>query len=105
MYFLFVLRANVVAQAQSQRFNTCLTYPFCYYKEVNNTQEVKKPSKTIEMMNHTEHVDYPITGKDFMAACNNMSHVSKEERDWVKLNVSETKTYNSEADLKRALKL
>jgi hypothetical protein len=72
---------------------------------VKNIQATKKPSETSEMINHLDHVDYPVTGKEFMAACNNMSHVTQQEKDWVRQNLSENKTYNSEEDIKRALKL
>jgi hypothetical protein len=30
-----------------------------------------------------EHVSYPISKKDFMAACENLGHVPAETREWV----------------------
>jgi hypothetical protein len=57
------------------------------------------------MEEHLSHVDYPVTGKDFIAACNNMSHASKAETDWVKQNISPNKTYNSQDEVRGALKI
>ncbi len=68
-------------------------------------ENMKKPAKTQEMMDHLDHVDYPITGKEFLAACNNMSHATREERDWAKMNVQADKTYNNMDELKRDLKM
>ncbi len=68
-------------------------------------ETMKKPSKISEIMDHLGHVDYPVTGKEFMAACNNMSDVTKEQREWVKANVSEAKTYNSKDELRKDLKI
>lgn len=67
--------------------------------------QVNRPTDTTEMEEHLSHVDYPITGKDFVAACNNMSHATKEETDWVKQNISMNKTYNSPEEVKKALKI
>lgn len=67
--------------------------------------QVNKPSDTTEMQEHLSHVDYPITGKDFVAACNNMSHATKEDIVWVKQNISMNKTYNSPDEIKQALKI
>jgi hypothetical protein len=68
-------------------------------------QEVKMPSKTKEMVEHLGHVKYPITGKEFMAACSNMSDATKEQKEWVKKNISMNKTYKSADEVKKALKL
>jgi hypothetical protein len=57
------------------------------------------------MKEYLSHVDYPVTGKDFTSACNNMSHATKEEKDWVKQNISPNKTYNSPDEVKEALKI
>ncbi len=57
------------------------------------------------MEDHLSHVDYPVTGKDFVAACNNMSHATEEEKDWVKQNISMDKTYNSQEEVKKDLKM
>ena len=67
--------------------------------------QVNKPSDTTEMEEHLSHVDYPITGKEFIAACNNMSHATREETDWVKKNISLNKTYNSPEEIRKALKI
>lgn len=67
--------------------------------------QVNKPSNTTEMEEHLTHVDYPVKGKDFVVACNNMSHATKEEKDWVKQNISLNETYNSPNEVKKALKI
>lgn len=67
--------------------------------------QVNKPSNTSEMEEHLTHVEYPVTGKDFVAACNNMSHATKEETDWVKQNISPNTTYSSPDEVKKALKI
>ncbi len=67
--------------------------------------ETMKPTNMQEIVDHLGHVDYPITGKEFMAACNNMSDVTKEQKDWIKKNISENKTYRSSDELKRDLKI
>jgi hypothetical protein len=67
--------------------------------------QVNKPSNTTEMEDHLTHVEYPISGKDFVAACDNMSHATKQEKDWVKQNISLNKTYNSQDEVKQALKI
>lgn len=67
--------------------------------------QVDKPSNTAEMREHLSHVDYPVTGKEFMAACNNMSHANKDEINWVKQNILPSKTYNSPDEVKKALKI
>ncbi len=66
---------------------------------------IKKPAKTQEIIDHLSHVEYPVTGKQFMAACDNMSDQTREQREWVKQNVSEDKTYNSSDELRKALKV
>lgn len=68
-------------------------------------QTTGKPMNTQEIVEHLGHVDYPITGKELMEACENMSHVSDEEREWVKRNIQEDRTYNSREELRRELKL
>ena len=67
--------------------------------------EMNKPSNTSEMEEHLSHVDYPIKGRDFVAACNNMDHATKEEKDWVKQNMSMDKMYSSQDEVKDALKI
>ena len=68
-------------------------------------QEVKKPSKTKEMIEHLDHVKYPISGKDFIAACNNMAHATKEEIEYVKKKLEMSKMYKSADEVKKALKV
>ncbi|NLB75499.1 MAG: hypothetical protein GX799_03395, partial [Crenarchaeota archaeon] len=63
----------------------------------------QKPSSTLEIQEHLSHVQYPVTGRQLMTACNNMSDVPANEREWVKQNLSEDKTYNSPADIKADL--
>ncbi len=66
---------------------------------------MKKPSKIDEIVDHLGHVDYPVTGKQFMAACNNMSDTTSEQREWVKANISESKNYTSKEELRKDLKI
>jgi hypothetical protein len=68
-------------------------------------QAGKKPAKTQEVIDHLGHVDYPVTGRQFIAACNSMSDVPKEQKEWVKQNISEAKSYSSSEELKKDLKL
>ncbi len=63
----------------------------------------EKPSSTLEIQEHLGHVKYPVTGRQLMTACNNMSDVPTKEREWVKQNLSENKTYNSPEDIKKDL--
>ncbi len=60
---------------------------------------------TKEIMSHLNDVNYPVTGKAFMEACDNMSHASETERMWVKENINMNKTYNSPEEIKKDLKL
>jgi hypothetical protein len=66
---------------------------------------MQKPSSTMEIEEHLGHVTYPVTGKQLMTACNNMSDVPSGERNWVKENLSENKTYASPAEIKKDLKI
>jgi len=68
-------------------------------------QDVKKPSDVNEIVDHLDHVDYPITGRDFVAACSNMEHVTTQEKDWVKKNLSMDRTYNSPDEIRKALRI
>ncbi len=67
--------------------------------------KMNKPMDTKEIISHLDDVDYPVTGKAFMEACDNMSHASEEERMWVKNNIDMNRTYGSAEEIKRELKL
>jgi len=64
-----------------------------------------KPSNVQEIINHLDDVEYPVTGREFMEACNNMSDVTKEQKDWTQRNINMDKKYNSPEEIKRDLKL
>lgn len=64
-----------------------------------------KPLRVDEIREHLSHVDYPITGKDFIAACSNMSHASKDELEFVKRNLPIDRTYRSSDEIKQVLDL
>ena len=64
-----------------------------------------KPSNLQGIVDHLDHVKYPVTGGKFIEACNNMSDVTKEQKDWVMKNIDVNKTYNSADDIKRVLEL
>lgn len=50
------------------------------------------------------HVTYPITRKDFLAACENMSHVPSATVKWVAENLPD-RTYQSSEEVLHTLKL
>ncbi len=52
---------------------------------------------------HLAHVDYPVTGREFLDACNKMSDVTVEERDIAAKCIIEDKTYNNEDEIREAL--
>lgn len=62
-----------------------------------------KPANTQELVDHLGHVTYPVTGKQLMTACNNMSDVPSAQKNWAKSRISEDKTYNSKEELRRDL--
>jgi predicted TIM-barrel fold metal-dependent hydrolase len=64
-----------------------------------------KPENVQNIIDHLGHVDYPVTGKKFSEACDNMSDVSEEEKKWVKNNIDMDKKYMSAQEIKKALKL
>lgn len=68
-------------------------------------ETMRKPADTAELMEHLDHVDYPVTGKELFEACSNMSHIPEEQREWAKRNIQENKTYNSRDELRTELKL
>jgi predicted TIM-barrel fold metal-dependent hydrolase len=67
--------------------------------------KMSKPANVKNIIDHLGDVEYPVTGKAFMEACNNMSDVSKEQREWVKNNINMEKTYRSPEEIKMDLKL
>jgi len=67
--------------------------------------QTKKPENTQDIVKHLGDVDYPVTGRQFIEACNNMSDVPKEQNDWVKQNIDVNKTYNSPNEIRQALKI
>lgn len=68
-------------------------------------QEMKKPRNVQDIINHLGDVDYPVTGRKFMEACDNMSDIAKEQKAWVKMNIDKNKAYNSKEEIRSALKL
>ncbi|MCL5093752.1 MAG: hypothetical protein M1355_01325 [Patescibacteria group bacterium] len=48
------------------------------------------------------HVEYPATAADIKQACNGMSDVPDEDKNWVMNNLPEG-TYNSADEVKKAL--
>lgn len=60
------------------------------------------PINKDEMMKHLDHVTYPASKEDFMAACNRMEHVTEGEKKWMMDNLPD-KTYNSADEVKQAL--
>lgn len=67
--------------------------------------EMIKPKSVKNIVEHLGHVDYPVTGKKFNEACENMSDVSEEEKMWVKGNINMDKTYMSANEIKKDLRL
>jgi hypothetical protein len=67
--------------------------------------KISKPENVQDIISHLEDVDYPVTGKKFTEACNNMSDVSEEHRQWVRQNIDLNKTYASSEEIKKDLKL
>jgi hypothetical protein len=52
-----------------------------------------------------EHVDsWPATKGDLVAACNDMSDFSSEEKEWFSKTLPE-RTYNSPEEVKQALRM
>lgn len=59
----------------------------------------------MELSTHIkEHVSYPISKKDFMASCGNLSHVPGDAKDWVDKTLPD-RTYQSAEDIYHALNL
>jgi hypothetical protein len=68
-------------------------------------KEVSKPKNVKHIISHLKDVEYPVTGKEFMEACNNMSDVAEDQKAWVKQNILPGKTYNSPEAIKHDLNL
>ncbi len=67
-------------------------------------EEIKsKPENVTDIISHLNDVNYPVTGKEFMEACNNMSDVSADQKAWVKKNILPGKTYKSPEDIRHDL--
>ncbi|MGH2625771.1 MAG: hypothetical protein ACRDHY_03870 [Anaerolineales bacterium] len=50
------------------------------------------------------HVAYPVTKKDFLAACENMAHVPADSVEWVAKTLPD-KTYQSSEEILHTLNL
>ncbi len=64
---------------------------------------ISKPENVGDIISHLKDVSYPVTGKEFMEACDNMSDVSEDQRAWVKKNILPGKTYRSPEDIRHDL--
>ena len=70
------------------------------------TEKRQIESKTkSELIRHLGHVNYPIKGKQFFEACNDMSHIPEEEKAWILENLPEGRIYSSPEDIKQVLGL
>jgi hypothetical protein len=67
--------------------------------------KISKPDNVADIISHLKDVDYPVTGKKFMEACDNMSDVSEEQRAWVRDNIVPGKTYVTPEAIKHDLSL
>jgi hypothetical protein len=65
-------------------------------------QEMDEKSRTELMAHIKEHASYPISKKDLVAGCSNMSHVPQATRDWVAMTLPD-RTYSSADDVIHAL--
>ena len=60
-------------------------------------------SKLQEELDHIKnHVDYPASKQQVVAACNNMSDVPSEDKEWVSKSLPE-QTYKGPEDVVNAL--
>jgi len=66
-------------------------------------ENISKPENLADIISHLDHVDYPVTGKKFLEACDSMSHVSEEQRAWARNNIEPDKTYKSIEEIKHDL--
>lgn len=55
-----------------------------------------------EVMKHLDHVQYPATKQQLVEACNNMDHVSEEDKKWLTENLP-ARTFNSAQEVKEDL--
>jgi len=67
--------------------------------------KTSKPENVADIISHLKDVDYPVTGKEFIEAYDNMSDVSEKQRAWIKNNIEPDKTYESPEDIKHDLDL
>ncbi len=68
-------------------------------------EEIQKPEDVANIISHLKHVDYPVTGRAFLEACDNMSDVSDEQRAYVRNNIEPDKTYASIEEIRHDLNL
>jgi len=68
-------------------------------------ENMSKPENVTDIINHLKDVEYPVTGKEFMEACDNMSDVSEEQRAWVRNNIEPEKTYASPEEIRHDLNI
>ena len=68
-------------------------------------ENMSKPENVTDIINHLKDVEYPVTGKEFMEACDNMSDVSEEQRSWVRNNIEPDKTYASPEEIRHDLNI
>lgn len=58
-----------------------------------------------EVKEHLEkHITYPASKEAIAAACNNMAHLSEDDKNWVKENLPDG-TYQTPDEVKRAMKI
>lgn len=62
-------------------------------------------AKMVNIINHLKDVEFPVTGRKFMEACENMSDISDEQKRWVRDNIDLNKTYRSADEIRKALRL
>ena len=67
--------------------------------------EISKPENVNDIISHLKDVDYPVTGKKFMEACDNMSDVPNEQRVWVRDSIEPNKEYASPEEIRHDLDL
>lgn len=62
------------------------------------------PMQAPEIADHLNHVSYPASKQDLVEACEKMSDVPKEDKDWFMKALPE-KTYGSADEVKQTLGL
>lgn len=58
--------------------------------------------KSEEMMAHLNHVSYPASKQDLIQACENMSDMSQEDKQWFMERLPD-RTFNDADEVKQAL--